>query len=374
LARYQKTVVLELSKKLHSTPHQSTSEGLTIVRKEKRLETEPENLSPTGVPRGASSRRAFVAFGLATFFFPRLGTAQNPASKPIKLMVGFAPGGSADFVARLIAPRLATAFGAVVVVENKPGASGTIAVAHVAKSAPDGTTLLMGSASPVVIAPQTLEKAPFNALTDLVAINTVGLTPQVIAVSASSGIRTLKDLLTLARTRQVSLASSGTGGMTHLSIELLIRASGSNIVHVPYKGSGPAISDTLAGHVHGLASDATPLLPLLQDGRLVALAVTSEQRVDFLSDVPTVSEEFPGFAATNWSGVLAPVGTPKALIDRINAGLVSVVANNDVRTQLRKAGFVPGTMVSPEAFQKFVAEDFARWGKLIKELNIVTKE
>lgn len=328
----------------------------------------------TGIAPAAVTRRDLLALSLATLLLPAQAAAQNPPLKPIKLVVGFAPGGSADFVARLIAPRLASALSTTVVVENKAGASGTIAVAHVAKSTPDGTTLLMGSASPVVIAPQTLEKAPFNPLTDLAPVNTVGLTPQVIAVSASSGIRTLRELLRLARTRQVSLASSGTGGMTHLSIELLIRASGSNVVHVPYKGAGPSITDALAGHVHGLVSDATPVLPMLQDGRLVALAVTSDKRVDFLPNVPTVSEEVPGFVAVNWAGVFAPASTPKPLVETINAALTSVVASDEVKAQLQKAGFVPSTMTSPDAFQRFVAEEHTRWGKLIRELNIVLKE
>ncbi|QDL38667.1 Bug family tripartite tricarboxylate transporter substrate binding protein [Rhodoferax sediminis] len=328
------------------------------------------------VARDMGSRRRSIALCLATLllFLPGLGVAQSLGAKPIKLVVGFTPGVSADFVVRMIAPRIAEALGPTVVVENKPGASGTIAGAFVAKSPPDDTTLLMGSASPVVISPQTLQKVPFNPLTDLVAINTVGLTPQVIAVNPPTGIITFKYLLAMAHAHQVSLASSGTGGMTHLAIEPLIRSSGSNIVHVPYKGAGPSITDTLAGHVQGVVSDLTPVLPFLQDGRVLAVAVTSEKRVEFLPDVPAVSEDIPGLGATNWAGVLAPGGTPRPVVDRINAALVSVVIREDVKTPLRKAGFVPTTMASPEAFQRFVAQDYGRWGKLIRELNIVTND
>jgi tripartite-type tricarboxylate transporter receptor subunit TctC len=232
----------------------------------------------------------------------------------------------------------------------------------------------MGSASPVLISPQTLQKSPFNVLTDLVGINTVGLTPQVIAVSPAMGIKSLKDLLASSRTRQISLGSSGTGGMTHLTIELLIRDAGTQIVHVPYKGAGPSITDALAGHVQGVVSDLTPLLPFLQDGRLLALAVTSDKRVDLLPNVPTVNEDLPGFSATNWAGLLAPSGTPKPIIEAINSALLKALAGEDAKAQLRKAGFVPSAMPSPEAFQKFLVRDYARWGKLIKELGIVTLE
>jgi tripartite-type tricarboxylate transporter receptor subunit TctC len=322
----------------------------------------------------AAARRRLLALGAAGCLLPGLAEAQPGAARPIRLVVGFTPGGSADFIARLIAPALGEALGTTVLVDNRPGASGTIAGTFVARSAPDGTTLLVGSASPVVISPQVLQKSPFHPLTDLLGVNTIGLTPQVIAVSPATGIRTLKDLLAMARTQPVSLASSGTGGMTHLTIELLARAAGGKIVHVPYKGAGPSITDALAGHVQGVVSDLTPLIPMLQDGRLQALAVTSEKRIDLLPEVPAVSESLPGFSATNWAGVLAPAGTPRPLLLRLHAALGAVIGREDVRTQLRKAGFVPASTESPEAFQKFIADDFARWGRLIKELNIVLTE
>jgi tripartite-type tricarboxylate transporter receptor subunit TctC len=323
------------------------------------------------VASGVDPRRRRLTLGLAGCILPVIMTAQPGAAKAVRLIVGFTPGGSADFIARLIAPALSEALGASVIVGNRPGASGTIAGAFVARSTPDGTILLVGSASPVLISPQVLQKSPFHPLTDLAGVGTIGLTPQVIAVSPGTGIRTLKDLLAAARTRQVSLASSGTGGMTHLTIELLARASGGRIVHVPYKGAGPSITDALAGHVQGVVSDLTPLVPMLQDGRLRALAVTSESRVDLLPDVPAVSEALPGFNATNWAGMLAPAGTPRQVLERLHTALATAIRREDVKAQLRKAGFVPSGTESPEAFQKFIADDFARWGRLIKELDIV---
>jgi tripartite-type tricarboxylate transporter receptor subunit TctC len=315
-------------------------------------------------------RRSILLAGLAAWAAPGLVTAQDFPARPIKLVVGYPPGGSNDIVARIIAPRLGEALGTTVVVENRAGVSGVIGADFVAKSAPDGYTLLAASASPVVITPHTIAKVPFNTLADFTPINTVGLTPEAIAVSPSLGVNNLKELLALARTRQVSLASSGTGGLPHLTIELLIQASKGNLVHVPYKGAGPAVTDTLAGHVNGIVMDVPPLYPLIQDGRLKALAVTSDKRVEFLASVPTAQEELPGFSVTNWVGVFAPAKTPRPVVDKLNAALAKVVARDDVRGQLLKVAVVPSSMASPEAFQKFVGEEFHRWGKLVKEKNI----
>lgn len=319
----------------------------------------------------ALARRSILLAGFAALLAPGFAAAQDYPNRPIRLVVGYPPGGSNDIVARLIAPRLGEALGTTVVVENRAGVSGVIGADFVAKAAPDGYTLLAASASPVVITPHTIPKIPFNTLTDFIPINTVGLTPEAIAVAPSLGVNNLKELLALSRTRQVSLSSSGTGGLPHLTIELLIQASKGNIVHIPYKGAGPAVTDTLAGHVNGIVMDVPPLYPLIQDGRLKALAVTSEKRVEFLPNIPTAQEELPGFNVSNWVGVFAPGKTPKAIVDKINAALVKVVAREDVRAQLLKVAVVPSTMASPDAFQKFVGEEFQRWGKLVKEKNIV---
>ena len=320
----------------------------------------------------ALARRSLLVAGFAALLVPGLAAAQDYPTRPIKLIVGYPPGGSNDIVARIIAPRLGEVLGTTVVVENRAGVSGVIGADAVAKSAPDGYTLLAASASPVVITPHTIARIPFQTLTDFTPINTVGTTPEAIAVAPSLGVNSLKELLALSRTRQVSLSSSGTGGLPHLTIELLIQASKGNIVHVPYKGAGPAVTDTLAGHVNGIVMDVPPLYPMIQDGRLKALAVTSDKRVEFLPAVPTAQEELPGFNVSNWVGVFAPAKTPKAVVDKLNAALVKVVAREDVRAQLLKVAVVPSTMASPAAFQKFVGEEFERWGRLVKEKNITT--
>lgn len=318
-------------------------------------------------------RRLFLTLALAAAFAPGFAVAQDYPAKPVRIIVGYPPGGSNDIVARIVAPRLGEVLGTSVIVENKSGVSGAIGADYVAKSAADGYTLLLASASPVVITPHTVPKIPFNTLTDFAPINTVGLTPEAIAVAPSLGVKNLKDMLTLARTRQISLASSGTGGLPHLTIELLIQAAKGQIVHVPYKGAGPAVTDTLAGHVQGIVMDVPPLYPFIQDGRLLALAVTSDKRVAFLPNVPTAQEELPGFNVTNWVGVFAPAKTPAAVVQKLNAALGKVVAREDVKAQLLKVAVVPSTMASPQVFQQFVAAEFNRWGKLVKDRNIVTE-
>lgn len=325
------------------------------------------------------TRKTFLLAAAAAVLVPGLAQAQaSPSSsyaagKTIRLVVGYTPGGSNDIVARIIAPRLAEALGATVVVENKPGASGALGADHVAKSAPDGLTLLAASASPVVITPHTLAKVPFNTLTDFSPVNTVGLTPEAVAVGPRLKVGSLRELLEIARTKPVSLSSSGNGGLPHLTIELLTQASKGKIVHVPYKGAAPAIADTLAGHVDGIVMDLPPLFPLMQDGRLTGLAVTSDKRFELLASLPTAREELPGFSVTNWMGVFAPAKTPKPVVDQIDAALKQIVAREDVKAQLLKNAVVPSVMGSPDAFTRFVAEEFDRWGKLVKDRNITAE-
>lgn len=316
-------------------------------------------------------RTLFMLAALAASVLPGAPRAQAAyPDKPIRLVVGYTPGGSNDIVARIIAPPLGEALGTSVIVENRPGASGAIGAEYVAKSSPDGYTLLAASASPVVITPHTLPKVAFNTLTDFAPVNTVGLTPEAVAVGPKLHVTSLKQLLALAKTQQVSLSSSGNGGLPHLTIELLTQASKGKILHVPYKGAAPAISDTLAGHVDGIVMDLPPLFSLIQDGKLKGLAVTSARRFEPLPNLPTAEEELPGFNVTNWMGVFAPARTPKAVVDRIDAALKKVVAREDVKAQLLKNAVVPSVMASPDAFQRFVAEEFRRWGKLVKDNNI----
>ncbi|MCC7228605.1 MAG: tripartite tricarboxylate transporter substrate binding protein [Burkholderiaceae bacterium] len=309
--------------------------------------------------------------GVAATVLPAVASAQALQGKPVSLIVGFAPGGSNDIAARIVAPYLGEVLGTTVVVENKTGASGMLAGAYVAKAAPDGHTMLLSSLSPVIISPQTLKKVPFHTPTDLAGINIVGFTPEAIAVGPTlPNVKTLADLIALSKERPITLSSSGTGGLPHLTIELLTQASKGKFTHVPYKGGGPASVDTVAGHVDGIVMDLPPLLGLIQDGRLRALALTSDKRVDFLPDVPTAQENLPNFAVVNWLGIFAPAKTPKAVIDEINAAIIKVVARPDVQEKLKKVAILPSTMESPAAFQQFVVAEYKRWGDVLKQAKI----
>jgi len=297
--------------------------------------------------------------------------AQSYPSKAIRLLVGYLPGGGVDFTARTIAPALGEALNTTVVVENKAGASGTLSGDFVAKAAPDGYTLLYAPGSAITTAPQTMTKPSFDVLNDFAPVNMVGESPLIIAVNPGLGVHNVKELIGLSRKRTVNLASGGAGGMSHLTIEMLSQAAKGNITHVAYKGGSPAIVDAMAGHVDGTLADFPPLLPMFRDKRLVPIGVTSEKRVEFLPDVPAVNEDIPGFVALSWYGVFAPAKTPPDVIDKINAALVKAVSREDVRAQLKNAAVVPKTLDSPAAFRAFVADDYARWGKLVRERNIV---
>lgn len=299
------------------------------------------------------------------------GTAHAQATyptKPIKLIVGYPPGGSNDIVARIVAPALGTILGQQVLVENKPGANGTMGAAQVAKSPADGYTLLLSSASPLVIAPHLLGKSPFDVNQEFIAINTVGLTPEAIAVGPSLPVKNFQELLELAKKQDVTISSSGNGGLPHLTIELLKQASKGRITHVPYKGAGPAVTDTIAGHVNAVTMDLPALITFIRDGRLKALAVTSDSRVDFLPEVPTAQEQgLPSFSAVNWLGVFAPAGTPRPIVDKLYSALKQVVADAQVREQLHRTAVVPNSSESQQSFQAFLAKENDRWGRIARE-------
>ena len=326
------------------------------------------------VTRGATVC-ALVASTIAFSAIPATAAAaQDFPSKSITMIVGYPPGGSNDIVARLISKPLGEALGTTIVVENKAGASGTIGAHHVVKAAPDGYTVLLSSVSPVVLSPQTMAQPPFNSVTDFTPINTVGMTPEAIATGPAIKVNNLRELLDRAKSHRVTLASSGAGGLPHLTIELLKASSEGNIMHVPYKGASPAVTDTLAGHVDGIVMDLPPLYSLIKDGRLNALAVTSADRVSFLSDVPTAHEELPNFQVVNWVGIFAPAGTPQEIVDKYDAAIKKVLEQPEVRSQLENVAVVPSVMDDPAAFQKFFKEEFNRWGGVIKDAGLTMKE
>jgi tripartite-type tricarboxylate transporter receptor subunit TctC len=301
---------------------------------------------------------------LSLFALSGLSQAQDYPNKTISLIVGFPPGGSNDIVARLFAPKLTELLGQSVVVVNKSGSNGLIGTDFVVKAAPDGYVITFASASPLVISPHTFPKIPFNTLKDLVGITTVAQTPELLAIHPSVPAKSLKELIALSKTRRVTISSSGSGGLPHLAIELLRGAAGSgDIVHVPYKGASPAIADLLGAHVDGIIVDVPPLYPLVQDGRLRAIAITNTKRAVLLPDTLTsVEQGFPEMLAFNWFGVMAPAKTPQPIVDKLYSALVQAANSPELVEAMRKVGVEPFVQPSPKAFGEFLQKETDRWG------------
>jgi tripartite-type tricarboxylate transporter receptor subunit TctC len=323
------------------------------------------------MPSFAFKLCAFALSAATTLWVAPSATAQDFSAKPITLVVGFPAGGSNDIVARLIAPHLSEALKTSVIIEIKAGASGTIAAGSVVRSAPDGHTLLVSSLSPTVVTPQTMRKPPYDPRVDLLPINMLGFTPETIAVGPTlPNVKTLAELIALAQTREITMSSAGVGGFPHLAIELFTIATKGKFVHVPYKGATPAVADTAAGHVDATMMDTPPLLGLIKEGRLTALAVTSEKRLSILPSVPTAQETVPGFIAISWIGLFAPAKTPAAVINRINEALTLTLRKPEVLAQLEKVALPSGLMASTDEFQKFVSAEYIRWGEVLKQAKI----
>lgn len=297
-----------------------------------------------------------------------LAQAQDYPSRPINLIVGFPPGGSNDIVARILAPRLGDALGVPVVVVNKPGSNALIGTEFVARAAPDGYTLTLASASPLVISPATYAKMPFDALHDLVGITTVASTPELLAVHPSVKVQTLQELVALSKTREITLSSSGNGGLPHLAIELLRTATQGKVLHVPYKGAGPAVTDTVGGHVDGVIMDLPALQSMVADGKLRAIAITNHARAPSLPGTPTsVEQGVPSLLAFNWFAVMAPARTPRPIVDKLHAALIKVTQSAEVKDAMLKVGVEPLNHPSPEAFAAFMREETTRWGKVARD-------
>ncbi len=296
--------------------------------------------------------------------------AQDYPSKPVRLIVGFPPGGSNDIVARHLAPKLAEVLGAQVVIENRPGANAIIGTEYVARSAPDGYTLTLASVSPIVISPFTYSKIPYDTITDFAAITTVAMTPEVIAVHPALPVRSLKELIALARAQPAKLdfASSGNGGLPHLVIELFKTTARVNVQHVPYKGAGPALTDLLGGHVQGIAVDFPVLYPHIKGGKLRGLVVANKTRNPLLPDLPTSAEQgLPSLYAVNWFGILAPARTPRPIVEKLHAALLKAANSPELKERFVGIGVEAMTQPSPDAFTAFLKEELVRWGKLAKE-------
>jgi tripartite-type tricarboxylate transporter receptor subunit TctC len=306
-----------------------------------------------------------LAFGL-----PAL--AQPYPSKPIRVIVPFAPGGNVDITARLVAPGLQEALGQPVVVENRPGAGGTIGADAVAKSAPDGYTLLMGSNSTFSVAPSLYPKNPYKPLADFAPVAMIASAPFVLVVNPGVAAKDARELVALAKASpgKLTMSSAGTGSSNHLVGEYFQEISGARFTHVPYKGSGQALTDLMGGQVNLHFDQITSAASHIQAGKLRALMVTARERVPMLPDVPTAAEAgYATFEATNVTGLIAPAGTPRGVIDKLNAALQKVIALPATRAKFAEIG-AQATGGTPEQFGAYIREDLAKWTRIVKEADV----
>ena len=308
----------------------------------------------------------------AFLLLPSVVNAQYP-NKAIRLIIPFAPGGASDFVGRIMQPKLSELLGQPIVVENRPGAAGNIGMETVAKSPPDGYTVFLGNVGSIAINPAVLPVTS-NPLRDLVAITQVVDVPSVLIVHPSLPVGNIKELVAHAKANpgKLNYGSPGSGSLDRLAMELFRKvAGGLELVIVPYKGgAGPATAGLMGGETNLMFATAASALPGIKAGRLKLLAVTSAQRMEQMPNAPTVAEEgFPDLAASSWQGLFVPAGTERAIVDRLHAAALQVMAAPEVVTRLKTGGAEVQTSASPAAFAKYVADETQRWARIAKEAN-----
>jgi len=319
-------------------------------------------------------RRRLLAAAGATLLLPAALRAQSAWPKqPVRIVVPFAPGGTTDILARALAPELSRAFGQQFIVDNKPGAGGNVGAEQVARSAPDGYTLLMGTVGTHAINTTLYPKLPFDPVKDFSPITLVAGVPNVLvlnpAKAAALNINTVADLIRYAKANpgKLNMASSGNGTSIHLSGELFKSMTGTYMVHFPYRGSGPALLDLIGGTMDLMFDNLPSALPQIKAGKLKALAVTSAQRSGAVPELPTIAEAgpVPGFDASSWFGLLAPAGTPAEVIDRIQKESAAAMGTPALKERLLAQGALPGGM-APAAFASYIAAETAKWAKVVK--------
>ncbi|MCC6533530.1 MAG: tripartite tricarboxylate transporter substrate binding protein [Burkholderiales bacterium] len=293
-------------------------------------------------------------------------------AKPVRIVVPFAAGGSTDILARNIAQRLNEVLRGPVIVENRPGGGAVVGAEYVAKSAPDGYTLLMGTNTTHAVAPHLYSKLPYNALRDFIAIGEVANNPQFLDVHPSIPVRSVKELIALARARpgQLNYGSAGQGSASHMAMELFKSMAKIDLVHVPYKGTGPAMIDLLGGHLSLMFDVVLTTLPYMKAGKVRVLGVSSLTRAEVAPEVPTIAETgLPGYEALVWFGLFAPAGTPTELVARLSSEIGNIVRQPKLRETMVLQGLTP-VGSSPSEFAARVSKDNAVWGKVIREAGI----
>ena len=310
-----------------------------------------------------------MAFMLLPFLSLPAALAQSYPTRPIKLIVPYAPGGPGDILGRLMAQKLTDGLGQPVVVDYRPGAGGTIGTEAVARSPADGYTLLIAANGALAINVTLLKTLPYDPLRDLTPVIHVATVPLILTVHPSVPARTVGELIALlkAKPNSYAFASAGNGTPQHLAGELFKSVTGVSMVHVPYKGTVPAVNDLVAGQVPLALENITGVLPHVRSGRLRALAIAASTRSSLLPEVPTMSEAgVPGFEASAWFGIMAPTGTPQAIVDRLNALMAKALDTPELKQRLAGLGSDP-VHGSPDAFGAFIQSEIVKWGKVVKE-------
>ena len=321
------------------------------------------------------SRRTVLAACASAITVPLLGyraAAQAWPTRNLSLIVPFTPGGSTDILARLLGQKLQESLGRSVIVESRPGAGGSIGSDQVAKATPDGHTLLMGHIGTLAVNPGIYPKLPYDPVRSFAPVSLIARVHNVLVVTPDLPVRSVADLIALARARPGTLnyATGGNGSAAHIATAAFADAAGLNLVHVPYRGTSPAVQDLLGGRIQIMLTGAPVVLPLAQAGQLRALGVSGERRLAAAPELPTIAEAaLPGFEASQWYGIVAPAGTPEPVVERLNAAIRAAFADPAVVTRLEQEGAEVWTS-TPAEFKALIEAEIARWGALIRRAGI----
>jgi tripartite-type tricarboxylate transporter receptor subunit TctC len=300
-----------------------------------------------------------------------MGTAAAYPTKPIRLLVGYPPGGPTDLTARLTAQHMSDVFGQQVIVDNRPGAGGTVAATMLARSAPDGYTIGLAANGEMAISPNLRSKLPYDPLKDFVPVTRIGASQLVLIIHPSVPAKSVRELIGLAKAKPgaINFASSGTGSTAHLAAELFKTLAGIEMVHVPYKGAGPAMAELMGGQVHMLITAFAGAAPHIKAGKLRALGVTGPKRLSSEPGLPTIGETVSGYEVTSWYGIFAPAGTPKEIAMRLHREVVSMLGKPEVHARFVALGIDPEGNTSDE-FRVQIKQEIAKWGKVVKIANV----
>jgi tripartite-type tricarboxylate transporter receptor subunit TctC len=323
-------------------------------------------------------RFLYLAAGLAVLpAVSRNAEAQTYPTRPATVVVPFAAGGGSDLLARLVAQRLEGSLGKPFLIENKPGAGTILAAMTVVRAIPDGYTLMQATSSTMAINVRMFKQLPYQPLRDLIPVALLSASPFFLVVSPALPVRSVAELVALAKEKpdELNYGSSGPGSMHHLSTELFLSLTGTRMTHVPYKATPPAITDLIAGRIQVLFGDSTSIVPMIQQGMVRALAVSTSYRVEALPDIPTVAEAgVAGFETSSWQMIVAPADTPHDIVSLLNREVRTIFSDPDVRQELSRRGMGPQVTGSPEQLNAFVSSEIMRWGPIVQRAGVAASQ